>query len=216
MYLNFTPIQQALQRGDLELLTAIKQVETDYLLKELNESDLERFKTLNFISEVKLKKKGDHPYTTLRASDILKKLLISISFEGAPDEESKKIGEWIFSVFKNRSGGIIKNKTETIRRLHWFKSITRIEGNFLALLIQSYFSDTYDANSGVSVKDFMEENKRGVLNQMCDNICWSPPNHFARNYTLADSPLYRYYEDNQQYIENIWKTNLDEDGNRRK
>lgn len=215
MYLNFTPIRQSLQRGDLELLTAIKQVETDYLIKELTETDLERFKAINFISEVKLKKKGDHLYTTLRASDILKKLLISISFEGAPDEESKKIAEWIFSVFKNRSGGIIKNKTETVRRLFWFKTITKIEGNFLALLIQSFFNDTYDSNSGLSVKEFMEENKRGVLNQMCDNVFWQPPNHFARNYTLADSPLYRYYEDNEQFIKAVWETNLDTEGNRK-
>jgi len=215
MYLNFNPIEKNLQRGDLELLVALKQVETDYLLKELTESDLKRFKTLDFISEVKLKKKTDHVYTTLRASDILKKLLISISFEGAPDDESKKIGEWVFSVFKNRSGGIIKNKTETIRRIHWFKTVTTIQGNFLALLIQSYFSDTYDANSGLSVKEFMDANPRGVLNQMADNIAWSPPNHFARNYTLADSPLYRYYEDNEQYIKSMWEANLDEAGNKK-
>lgn len=141
--------------------------------------------------------------------------MVKLSYEGSPDDESKTIAEWIFSVFKNRSGGIIKNKTESIRRLYWFKTVTTIKGNFLALLIQSFFADTYDSNSGLSVKEFMEENKRGVLNQMCDNICWSPPNHFARNYTLADSPLYRYYEDNKDYIEEIWKTNLDEDGNRR-
>lgn len=215
MYINLSKTKQNFRRGDLELLVAIKQVNTEYLIIEMSENDLMQFEDLHFISRVKVKKKDEHPYKCLRLSDVASKLLIEASYEGSADEESKTIAEWVFSVFKSRSGGIIKNKTETIRRIHWFKTVTGIQGNFLALLIQSYFSDTYDSNSGLSVKDFMDSNNRGVLSNLADNICWSPPNHFARNYTLADSPLQRYYEDNTDYIKSIWETNLDGEGNRK-
>lgn len=215
MYINLAQIGKKLVRGDLEILVALKQVNTDYLLNELSENDLKRFEDLDFIERVKTYKKTDHPYKCLRLTKLAKQFLVDCSYEGSPDEQSEKITDWLVEVYKNKSGGIIKNKTEARRRIHWFKTITSIEGNYLAVLLQCFIQDTYDSTLGESVKDFMERNSRGVLSNMLDNVFWNPPNIMARHYTLADSPLCIYYENNRGYIEQRWNDLLDEEGNKK-
>lgn len=213
MYINLKQVDKHLKRGDLELLTAIKQIDTEYLNRELTEADLSRFEALEFIERVKSPKKGETP---LRLSKKAKTYLNEISYEGSVDDETNILADWLIGVYKNKPGGIVKNKTEFKRRLMWFKTITEIRGNFLATLLQAFISDTYNDKDGLTVREFMEQNPRGVLNNMLDILCWNPPNHFARNYTLADSPLYIYYENNQAYIEEMWAKTLDENGNRKK
>lgn len=212
MYINLQQVNKYLKRGDLELLIAIKLVDTEYLNRELTEVDLSRFEALEFIERVKSPKKGETP---LRLSKKAKTYLNDISYEGSVDDETNILADWLIGVYKNKPGGIVKNKTEFKRRLMWFKTITQISGNFLAVLLQSYIADTYNEQDGISVKEFMEQNPRGQLSNMLDFLCWRPPNHFARNYTLADSPLYRYYEDNEAYIEEMWAKILDKDGNKK-
>lgn len=212
MYINLKQTQKYLIRGDLELLTAIKQVDTEYLNKELTETDLSRFEALEFIERVKTPKKGQTP---LRLTKKAKNYLNEISYEGSADSESEQIRDWLVKVYKLRKRGIVKNKTEILRRIQWFKTITGIKGNFLGILLQSFIQDTYDESLNLSVEDFMDKNPRGVLSNMLDLVCWNPPNNFARHYTLADSPLYKYFEDNQAYIEDLWEKRLDENGNQK-
>jgi len=52
MYINLKQTQKHLQRGDLELLVALKLVDTEYLNRELTEPDLSRFEALEFIERV--------------------------------------------------------------------------------------------------------------------------------------------------------------------
>lgn len=207
MYINFKQLGTNLQRGDLELLCAIKQGETEYLITNSWYEALARFKELDFITEVKGKKKDDHPYKALRLTDKAKKLLVSISYEGAIDDEAEALGDWLIALYKRREGGIIKNKIESKRRLQWFKTITGISGNKLALLLKAFLTDTYNSTTGDSIQDFMSSNPRGVLNNMLDNVCWSPDSIWDKHKTLEKSPLYNYYSDNQEYIHKIWKDN---------
>lgn len=212
MFINLKQVQKHLQRGDLELLVSLKLVDTEYINRELTDTDLKRFEALGFIERVKTPKKGETP---LRLSKKAKTYLNEISYEGSVDDETNILADWLIGIYKNRPGGIIKNKTEFKRRLMWFKTQTQICGNFLAILLQSFIDNTYNDKDGLTVREFMEQNPRGVLNNILDCLCWNPPNHFARNYTLADSPLYTYYLDNQDYIEEMWAKTLDENGNRK-
>lgn len=213
MYINFNLLRE-LVPGDIEKLTAVKQIQTEYLIKYLTEDDLRRFEALSLLERVKPKKKDEHSFTSLRLSKKGKKLLADLSFEGAVDEESRQINEWLIDLYKKKSGGIVNNKTECGRRLHWFKTITGIRGNFLAVLLQSFLSDCYDPSSGLSVPEFKEQNPRGTFSNMLDNLAWKPPNNFAHHYTLDNSPLYSYYEDNEEYINTLWKKILDKNGNK--
>lgn len=204
MYINFS-LSSNLLCGDIEKLTAIKQKETEWLKVNLSESDLSRFEELNFTSRVKTKNKAEHPLKSLRLSDKAKKLTADLSYEGAVDEEAQTLAKWVIQVYSSRKGGFVKNKTELARRIQWFKTITSIGGNHLALLIQCALIDTYDSDSGESFYDFKEKNSRGILSNMGENLFWSPTSIMDKHKTLDKSPLYTYYTDNQKYVENIWR-----------
>lgn len=206
MYINFPLLEKSgLQNYDLVFLAAIKQTETEFLLKNLTESDYNRFKELSLVKHIKIKKKDEHPYISLRLEKKAEELLINLSFEGAVDEETEILINWLINVYKSKSGGIIKNKTEIKRRCQWFKTITNITENKLAVLLQCFIQDTYNEQDGLTVKEFMEQNPRGVLNNMLDNLFFSPTSVFDKHYTLDKSPLYNYFTDNQEYVENIWR-----------
>jgi hypothetical protein len=193
-----------LQPQDLYFLIGIKQVDKD-VLETLNGSDFSRYNELGLLTSVK-GKKGDNPTLNIRLSKKGKELLINLSYEGSADEETEVLANWLIQLYKSKSGGIVKNKTEIKRRIQWFKTITNISGNKLATLLQCFINDTYNDQDGLTVKDFMENNNRGVLSNMLDNVCFNPTSVFDRHKTLDKSPLWQYFEDNQEYVEQIWKS----------
>lgn len=205
MYLNISVFTKSnLQFSDLVFLAAINQTETDWLIENLNEDVYRRFSAFSLITHIKQKSKKEHLYTSLRLSDSGKSLLVNLSYEGAVDSETEVIADWLINIYKAKSGGIVKNKTEIKRRIQWFKTVTQIKGNKLAVLLQSFLQDTYNEQDGLTVKEFMEQNSRGVLSNMLDNICFSPTSVFDKHKTLDKSPLYIYYEDNKEYINQVW------------
>lgn len=215
MYINFN-LSSNLLCGDIEKLTAIKQKEIEWLHKYLLPIDLKRFEELNLISRIKCKKGQENSLEVLRLSDKGKKLTVELSYEGAPDEQTDVLLNWLIPIYKSKPNGIVKNKKECGRRLFWFKTVTKIEGNRLAILLGQFVSDSFipesNKNFSEEFRNFKESNPRGVLSNMLDNICWQPDSMFDKHYTLDKSPLYRYYEDNEQFIQNIWKSKgLDDD-----
>ena len=207
MYLNVSVFTKSnLQFSDLVFLAAINQTETDWLIENLNEDVYNRFNELSLIKHIKQKSKKEHLYTSLRLSDSGKSLLVNLSYEGAVDSETDIIADWLINIYKAKSGGIVKNKTEIKRRIHWFKTATQIKGNKLAVLLQSFLQDTYNEQDGLTVKEFMEQNSRGVLSNMLDNVCWNPTSLYDKHKTLDKSPLWQYYEENIEYINKVWES----------
>lgn len=208
MYLNFNIYPQELLPEDLYYLLAIKLVKTDV---DIPEASLRRFETLSLTKYIK-GKSDENERLKLRLSDKGKDLMVKLSYEGTGDIESQKLSEWLIGIYKSKSGGIVKNKAEVLRRLQWFKMNTRIFGNRLALLLQCAISDSYNPESGESFYEFKKSNPRAILSNLCENLLWKPESIHDKHKTLDKSPLYTYYEDNKEYIENIWKTKLNEDG----
>jgi hypothetical protein len=207
MYINLSVfVSSGLEPSDLLFLAAINQTHTDWLIENLNEDRYKRFEVLSLLKHIKQKSKKEHPYVSLRLSDDAKQLLADLSYEGDVDEETIIIGDWLIKVYKAKSGGIVKNKTEIKRRIQWFKTITQISGNRLGVLFQCFIQDTYNPQDGLTVKEFMEKNPRGVLSNMCDNICWSPTSLYDKHKTLDKSPLWQYYSDNTEYINKVWES----------
>ena len=207
MYLNISVFTKSnLQFSDLVFLAAINQTETDWLIENLNEDVYRRFSAFSLIKHIKQKSKKEHLYTSLRLSDSGKSLLVNLSYEGAVDSETEVIADWLINIYKAKSGGIVKNKTEIKRRIHWFKTVTQIKGNKLAVLLQSFLQDTYNEQDGLTVKEFMEQNSRGVLSNMLDNVCFNPTSVFDKHKTLDKSPLWQYYEENIEYINKVWES----------
>ena len=207
MYLNISVFTKSnLQFSDLVFLAAINQTETNWLIESLNEDVYNRFNELSLIKHIKQKSKKEHLYTSLRLSEQGKSLLVNLSYEGAVDSETEVIADWLINIYKAKSGGIVKNKTEIKRRIHWFKTVTQIKGNKLAVLLQSFLQDTYNEQDGLTVKEFMEQNSRGVLSNMLDNVCFNPTSVFDKHKTLDKSPLWQYYEENIEYINKVWES----------
>jgi len=205
MYINFQLFKNSgLENSDIYFLAAAKQIEKT-VLEELTEQTFNRLNSLGLLTSVK-GKKGDNPLHNVRLSKKGSELLNNLSFEGSVDNETEVLANWLISIYKSKSGGIIKNKTEVKRRIQWFKTITQISGNRLAVLLQCFINDTYNEQDGLSVKEFMDNNPRGVLSNMLDNVCFSPTSVFDKHKTLDKSPLYTYYEDNREYVEQIWES----------
>lgn len=209
MYINIEKLEKSgLLPGDLEVLVGIKFNQSgkkeEYLNKHLTEAQYKRFNELSLLKEVKGKQSINN---RLRTSDKANKLLIELSYEGTVDEESQKLADWVIKIYKSRKGAFIKNKTELVRRIHWFKTITNITGNHLALLIQCAILDTYDPDCGETFYEAKEKNNRLLLNNMAERLYWAETSIMDKHKTLDKSPLYDYYIDNQAYIEEVWRKN---------
>lgn len=215
MYINIEHyLKSGLEFSDLIFLAGIKQTNKE-ILETLTDDIISRFKELNLITSIK-GKKGEDECLKIRLSEQGKELMIKLSYEGSEDTETTTIKNWIISVYKNKEGGIVKNKTELGRRIQWFKTVTNIQGNFLAVLIQCAMQDTYNSSCGQTFYEYKKDNPRAMLSNLAENLLWTPESIYDKHKTLDKSPLYCYYEDNIDYIQQMWKTNLDEDGNRRK
>jgi hypothetical protein len=191
MWINFKKLD--IKAEDLVALCAISQKEESYVIKEVI---LKRLLRLKYIKE--LKKGG---YITTKEGN---RKLTSLSTTNVIDEEANIILDWLIKVYKDKPQGIVKNKTETARRIQWFKNVTKISGNQLVVLLKCFIEDTYSNESGMTVSEFMAENKRGVLSNMLDNVCFKPKNIYQTKYSINDSPLYTYYKENEEYVHNKW------------
>lgn len=196
MYLNFNKYTTSnLSPEHLLLLIAIKQKEEEFIELFWDGEMIEQWKENELIKtlkngQVRVDKKGS-------------RLLKDLSSSGGISKETETIVEWLIGIYKNKENGIVRNKAETKRRCQWFSEQTGIEKNELAMLLRCFLTDTYSSESGMTVEEFKRDNPRMVLSNLLDNIFWTPPNNFARNYTLDDSPLYRYMEDNREYLDKI-------------
>lgn len=202
MYINFrilNKFQEQFSFHDLLYLCAVKQQDEESMKRYLSEEQYSVLLEQGYIKtlkngEVRLDKKG-------------KELLNKISKSDEITSDTEQIANWLISVYKGREDGIVKNKAELKRRLQWFQDQTGIYRNHLALLLKCFMQDTYTKESGLSIQEFKEQNPRMVLSNLVDNVFWTPKNNFARHYNLDDSPLWNYYQDNQKYIEEIWRKN---------
>ncbi len=205
MYINLSVLgKSGLEYSDLVFLAAINQTDKE-VIDKLTGDTFNRLEGLSLLTSIK-GKKGDNPAYNIRLSEKGKKLMADLSFEGAVDSETEIIADWLINIYKSKSGGIVKNKTETKRRIQWFKTVTQIKGNKLAVLLQCFLQDTYNEQDGLTVKEFMERNPRGVLSNMLDNVCWQPTSLYDKHKTLDKSPLWQYYEDNMEYINKVWES----------
>ena len=197
-YINFNQFRKLkLTEEFVFFLLAVKSEDKEYIenfndkQKSLEEGYIKQIKS----GDYRLDKKGKEVLNKLSKSDKI-------------SEETEKLAEWIANYYKNKKGGIVRNKKELQRRISWFSDQTSIRGNALAILISCYINDSFDESLGLSMQEFKEQNNgRMTLSFIPENVFWKPLNHFQKNYNLDESSLYNYYLDNQKYIEEQWRKN---------
>lgn len=199
MYINFNKLHRSgITLEQLFFMCAIQQREPQEILDMYyNEEVVQEFLERGFFKRLK---KGD-----LRMDTKGTKFLKEVSSSGDITSETEIIVDWLIQVYKSRNGGV-RNKKETQRRCQWFSDETGIVGNRLAVLLRCFVQDVYQQDTGQSIEEARADNPRLQLSVLIDNIFWNPPNNFARNYTLDNSPLWNYYDEHTEYIEQVWKT----------
>lgn len=196
-YINFNQFRKLkLTEEFVFFLLSVKSEDEFYIN---NYKEKEKALEENYIKQIK---SGDYRLDK-KGKDVLNKL----SKSDAITPETEKLAEWIANYYKNKKGGIVRNKAELKRRLQWYCDETGIYKRSIAVLIACFINDTYDPSLGLSIEEFKEQNPRMQLSMLAENLVFTPRNHFARHYNLDDSPLHQYYLDNQQYIEEEWKKN---------
>lgn len=198
MFINFELlINSEMALRDFMFLNAIKQKDEKAIKLFYNEDIINSWIEKKIIKRLK---KGE-----LRIDTKGELFLKNMSSSLAITEDTEKIIEWLVKVYKSKPNGIVKNKTETKRRCQWWTDQTGIEKNKLGVLLKCFLEDSFNTEEGTSIEKQKRENPRLVLSNLMDNIFWNPPNNFARHYTIDNSPLWTYYEDNMEYIKNQWK-----------
>lgn len=197
MFINFNTFRKLkLTEEFVFFLLAVKSEDEHYIE---NFKDKEKSLEEGYIKQIK---SGDY-----RLDKKGKEILNKLSKSDAITEDNQKLSDWVINFYKNKKGGIVRNKVETARRCQWFSDETGWVKNQLAVVLMLFINDSYDQSTGLSLDEFREQNPRMVISNLCENIFWAPKNNFARHYNLDDSPLHNYYLDNQQYIEEQWKKN---------
>jgi len=202
MFVNFSRLDKFLKEfkiEDLFFILAVKQQDQENIEEYYNLNSNQRLLESSYLKQIKngelrLDKKGTEFLRDLGKSDKI-------------SDDTEKLCSWLVELYKDREDGIVKNKQEIRRRAQWYSDETGIFQNRLAVLLQCFMQDCYTKESGLTIQEFKEQNPRMCMNNMLDNLFYKPESMFDKHYTLSKSPLNNYLEDNQQYIEEIWRKN---------
>lgn len=193
MYINFSLFEKSgLQNSDLVFLAAIKQIETEFLLKNLTEDDYNRFKTLSLVKHIKVKKKDEHPYVSLRLDKRGTDLLDNLSTPNVT-EEHLKMRDYLIQMYLSHEDTerVVGNK----KLIGIYIAVLQ---NYLAIdIYRFYYLCEYFLSEHVFTKKleniFMDRNK----------IRYGEfKNH------IEDSALYQFYEQRKSDVEWYWKQKI--------
>lgn len=216
MYLNLDKIfiKEGMTPQSLLLLQTIHQQRgsnnEDFIAMLLEDDVLEGFVEKGLVESVK-GKKGDSELSKLRTSKKGVKFLLSLQKDQDFDEEDVTLAEWVERVYSKRPNYVKSNMAELKRRLNWFKVETGIYRNELSSLLESFIKDSFVDDPSDKrpfnqrFRDFKEYNKRAQMSNKTENILFTPKDRYQKYYNLEQSPLWQYYQENQKYIEKVWK-----------
>ena len=130
MYINISVLEKSgLLFSDLVFLCAISQIESEWVCNNLPSDVYSRFKELNLVKHIKQKSKKEHPYTSLRLSDVGKALISELE-EAEVLEEDKTVFEWLKNYYL-KAGKEIGNGAKIQRHIRDFRLKSGIQKNNL-------------------------------------------------------------------------------------
>lgn len=215
MYINFNKLKtKKINIQELGFLQAVHQQKYEDLEEDIEKlsthETINRFLEEGIIHYIK-GKKGDSEIKKLRTTKKGRNLLMELQKNVEWDEDDEIIIKWLESIYKKRPNYTSGNSSQAKRLLHWFKKETGIVKNELSMLLVCFIKDTYvedpfdNRSFGEKFQEFKRENPRAQLSNKIENLIWSPTNIFQKNYNLENSPLWKYFKENQQYVEQKWK-----------
>ncbi len=186
-YINFTVLgKSGLLFEDLVFLAAISQKETEFLINNLTDTDFKRFEALSLLTNVKVKKKDEHPYISLRLSETGKQLLSDLE-EVEILEEDKQVYDWLSNYYKN-AGKEIGNRKKTLSHIKDFRVKSGIEKNNLIKLCVDFLKDNEERSNKLQF------------------VFYYPKTIFATRFDLEESWLYSHYLKKEDYFKSVFET----------
>lgn len=186
MYINISVLNESkLQFGDLVFLCAISQIETAWLVDNLNEVDYKRFKELSLIKHINQKSKKEHLYASLRLSDTGKQLLLDLE-EVEVEEQDSLVYTWLSNYYKN-AGKEIGNRKKTLSHIKDFRVKSQISKNNLIKLCVDFLKDNEERSNKLQF------------------VFYYPKTIFATRFDLEESWLYSHYLKKEAYFKSIFE-----------
>ena len=184
---------------DFILLPVLPQNSNGSQRERLLELDSDYSSVSEYVKFVNRKNKTQTLHDLVRLDKKGNKLLVDL-FTYSPDEDTKKLVDWVIETYKG-IGKFCKNKKEAYRRCQFFSESSGIKRNRLAVLIQTFMQNVYNPEvHGDSFREAKKQNPNLVLSNQVENIFWNKPNLFAKHYNLDDSPLYKIYLKNEEHF----------------
>ena len=189
MYINLKVFQSSgLQFGDLVFLCAISQRDSEFLINNLTDDCFNRLEALSLLTNVKSKKKDEHPYISLRLSEKGKQLLSELE-EAEILEEDEKVLSWLCDQYL-KLDKTVGNKKRTARHIRDFRIKSGIEKNNLIRLCLDFLSD--------------ETNME--YNNVLEYAFYKAPTAFQTRFNLEDSRLYKHYIKHKERLDSTFET----------
>lgn len=176
MYINLTVFSKSgLEFSDLVFLAALAQKESEFLINNLTDDCFKRLEALSLLTNVKSKKKDEHPYISLRLSEAGKQLLSDLE-EAEVEEQDSKVLDWMCDEYI-RQGKTVGNRKRTARHIRDFRIKSGIEKTNLIRLCLDFLSDE-------TTMDY---------NNVLEYAFYKPMTAFQTRFQLEDSRLYKHY-----------------------
>jgi hypothetical protein len=189
MYINLKTLEKSgLQFDDVVFLCALNQKDSEFLISNLTDLAFGRFVVLSLLTNVKSKRKDEHPYISLRLSEVGKQLLFDLE-EAEVLEEDSKVLEWMCDEYL-RQGKTIGNKKRTARHIRDFRIKSSVEKNNLIRLCLDFLSDETNMD----------------YNNVLEYAFYKPMTAFQTRFQLEDSRLYKHYIKHKDRLDKTFET----------
>jgi hypothetical protein len=189
MYINLSVLGKAnILFEDVVFLAAISQKESEFLINNLTDTTFKRFETLSLLTNVKSKKKDEHPYVSLRLNEAGKQLLSDLE-EAEIEEQDEKVLNWLCEQYL-KLGKTVGNKKRTARHIRDFRIKSGIEKNNLIKICLDFISDD----------DNME------YNNILEFAFYKPMTAFQTRFQLEDSRLFKHFIKHRERLEKTFET----------
>lgn len=199
MFINLLVLDKSdLLYSDLVFLSAILQINSEWVVRNLTEDVYSRFKQLNLIKHIKCKTKTEHYYMSIRLDVKGKQLLKNIYSVSEANEDDLKIKDWLVKEYEKNGKkiGSLERIENYIVKLRLETGICR---NNLAILFKHFLSEDYvDESSKVLESVFFKKTKRGLDKNGIDFYYEVP-------WKLEDSWIYQYYVENKNKFKSLFE-----------
>lgn len=199
MFINLKVLENSgLLFSDLVFLSAILQVESEWVVNNLTEDIYSRFKELNLIKHIKQKTKTEHAYNSLRLDLKGKQILKNLYSVSEANEDDLKIKNWLVSLYESNG-----KKIGSLERIENYIVKLRLETglcrNNLAILFKHFLAEEHvDESSKVLESVFFRRTRRGLDKNGVDFYYEVP-------WKLEDSWIYQYYTENRNKFNSLFE-----------